>query len=143
MAPYPRRQVVRTFSDRDDYNIWLQVVDPATPQRERGPWLTFEAVIWALGNVPITIVTDNNNWREMRMTIKVDFGLVDRGRMVADPSATAGFGQFIQFQCHLLVDYLEETCEALEQCCPLRKEKSSTGGDIVRVARKTRNGRTG
>lgn len=36
-----RLLVVRTFSDRGDYNISLQVIDPATPLRRQCPWLTF------------------------------------------------------------------------------------------------------
>lgn len=87
MAPSPKTQIVRAFSASGDYNVWFRIDDPATPPRRRAPFLTYEAVIWAVGKVPVAMVRGENEWREMQMTIKVDNRLVGTGSMVATSSA--------------------------------------------------------
>ena len=89
LAPRPNTQIVRAFSAIRDYDVWLQVNDPATPPRRRRPFLIIEVLIWALGNVPNAMALSDNDWREMQMTIRIDNTEVGRGSMVED-SAVLG-----------------------------------------------------
>lgn len=83
LAPSPRTQVFQALHVRANYNIWLRIENSAISPPGRSLYVTNGGVNWALGRVAVAMFRDNNNWREMQMTIKVDDTLLGSGSMVA------------------------------------------------------------
>lgn len=85
MATHPKSHRVTEFVAPHGSNVYIAAREPQGKSvRTQPPFLTYEALLWAVGDIPEEMAGNDNNWREGTMSIKVDGIWVGTANFVYD-----------------------------------------------------------
>ncbi|KAL8824126.1 MAG: hypothetical protein Q9191_005280 [Dirinaria sp. TL-2023a] len=73
MATHAKSHRVTEFVAPEVSKVYLAAREPqGKSARTQPPFLTYEALLWAVGDIPEEMAGNDNNWREGTMSIKID-----------------------------------------------------------------------